>query len=640
MTEHQQSQSGQSQSGQSQTGQSSGSALPPVAPAPSGPALLVVGHGTRSAEGVAQFCALVARVGRRAAGRIPSAAGGFIELSPPPLAEAVAGLVGGGHRDLVAVPLVLTAAGHGKGDIPAAMARERERHPGLTYRYGRPLGPHPVLQDLMAQRIDAALADQDGPGAVVRDDVHIALIGRGSTDPDGNAEVAKVARLLWEGRGYAGVEPGFVSLAEPSVPAVLDRLRRLGARRIVVAPYFLFAGILPDRITAQAQAFAAEHPDLDVRVAEVIGDCDELADLVLERHHEALHGDIRMNCDTCAYRVALPGFADKLGMPQRPHHHPDDPAHEHHGHEHQPHDHHPHDHPAHEHGGHQHHHAHLAGPADHAHDHPHDQHPDGHPHPAASTTRPHQVTAGVPGRGHVAIVGGGPGPDDLITVRGRAYLEQADVVVVDRLAPRGLLAGLRPDVLVVEAAKNPRGAQVSQDTINAALVEHARAGRRVVRLKGGDPYVFGRGHEEVQACVAAGVDWTVVPGVSSAVAAAELAGVPVTHRGVAQDVTVVSGHLPPGHPHSLVEWSALARSRGTLVLLMAVDTMPKIAPVLIEHGRDAGTPVLIVQDAGHEGQVVLQTRLDEVGGELVERGIRPPAVVVVGPVVALREVSR
>ncbi|TNH31676.1 uroporphyrinogen-III C-methyltransferase [Micromonospora orduensis] len=535
--------------------------------------LVIVGHGTRSAAGVEQFAALVERV--RGRGDVGDVEGGFIELSRPPLTDAVGALVARGHLALVALPLVLTAAGHGKGDIPAAMAREQERHPGLSYRYGRPLGPHPLLHEALEQRIDTALVGADRAGTWV------ALIGRGSTDPDANAEVAKVARLLWEGRGYAGVEPGFISLAQPSVPAVLERLRRLGARRIVVAPYFLFAGVLPDRIVAQSAEFAAAHPDLDVRVAEVIGDCDALADLVLQRYAEALGGDIRMNCDTCAYRVLMPGFADKVGRPQRPHDHPDDPV------------------------GHHHHHGH-----DHHHHH-------GHEH------------------GSVAVVGGGPGPDDLITVRGKALLDAADVVVVDRLAPQGLLAGLRPDVLVVDAAKVPRGPSMAQEAINAALVAHARAGRRVVRLKGGDPYVFGRGHEEVQACAAAGVPVTVVPGVSSALAAPALAGVPVTHRGVAHDVTVVSGHLPPGHPDSLVDWAALARARGTVVLLMAVDTIAKIATVLIEHGRAPETPVLAVQDAGLPDQRSVPARLDEIGAVAAREGVCPPAVFVLGPVVAL-----
>jgi sirohydrochlorin cobaltochelatase len=290
--------------------------------------LVIVGHGTRSAAGVAQFADLVERVRRRGAGRIGEAQGGFIELSAPPLTEAVGALVAHGHRSMVALPLVLAAAGHGKGDIPAAMAREQERHPGLTYWYGRPLGPHPLLNDVIEQRIDAVL---DGAG---RAGTHVALIGRGSTDPDANAEIAKVARLIWEGRGYAGVEPAFISLAEPSVPAVLEKIRRLGAERIVVSPYFLFAGVLPDRIVTQTEVFAGDRPELDVRVADLIGDCDPLADLVLQRYAEALSGDIRMNCDTCAYRIALPGFTDKVGQPQRPHDHPDDqvshPSHDHH----------------------------------------------------------------------------------------------------------------------------------------------------------------------------------------------------------------------------------------------------------------------------------------------------------------------
>ena len=282
--------------------------------------LLLVGHGTRSSAGVAEFGRLAGRVRARAraAWRVPAVEGGFIELAAPSVAGAVARLVRAGHLEAAAVPLVLTAAGHGKGDIPAALARERARHPGLRVRYGRPLGPHPVLQDLLAARIESALAGAD------RRRTHIVLAGRGSTDPDANAEVAKVARLLWEGRGYSGVELSFISLAEPSVPAVLDKVRRLGARRVVVAPYFLFPGVLPDRVTAQSREFAADHTAIDVRVAGLIGDCDELADLALERYHEAVRGDIRMNCDTCAYRVALPGFADKVGRPQTPHHHPDD----------------------------------------------------------------------------------------------------------------------------------------------------------------------------------------------------------------------------------------------------------------------------------------------------------------------------
>jgi sirohydrochlorin cobaltochelatase len=225
---------------------------------------------------------------------------------------------------------MLAAAGHAKGDIPGALQRETARHPGLRYRYGRPLGPHPTLLELMTERIDAVLPVSDRP------DTTVVLVGRGSSDPDANAEHAKVARLLWEGRGFGGVEPAFISLAEPGVPAALDRARLLGARRIVVAPYFLFAGVLPTRVVQQAADWSARS-GIDVRCTEVIGAVPRLAELVIARWQEALHGDIRMNCDTCLYRISLPGNEMRVGAPQRPHHHPDDPADGHsHDHSHLP----------------------------------------------------------------------------------------------------------------------------------------------------------------------------------------------------------------------------------------------------------------------------------------------------------------
>jgi sirohydrochlorin cobaltochelatase len=293
--------------------------------------LLLVGHGTRDAAGVAAFLDFVGRVETTLQPRGVAVSGGFIELSAPPLKDAVEDLVSAGHRRLAAVPLVLVSAGHAKGDIPAAMQREQTRHPGLTYAYGRPLGPHPLLLDTLADRVDTAL---DGEP---RDGTAVVLVGRGSTDPDANAEVHKVARLLWEGRGLDLVETAFVSLAWPSVPEALERARRLGARRVVVAPYFLFPGVLPDRVARRAARYGRDHPGLDVRTAAVIGSCRPLAQVVAERYEEALAGDLRMNCDTCVYRVGMPGHEHRVGQPQRPHHHPDDPAHQHahdHGHVH------------------------------------------------------------------------------------------------------------------------------------------------------------------------------------------------------------------------------------------------------------------------------------------------------------------
>lgn len=298
------------------------------------PALLIAGHGTRDDAGAEAFRAFVRELGRRRPD-LP-VAGGFIELSPPPLGDAVAELVERGVRRFAAVPLMLVSAGHAKGDIPAALAREKERHPGISYTYGRPLGPHPALLNVLERRLDDAIGDQD------RAEVTVLLVGRGSTDPDANAEVFKAARMLWEGRGYAGVETAFVSLAAPDVPSGLDRCVALGARKIVVLPYFLFTGILPDRVRRQTEEWAAAHPETPVASADVIGPEPELLDLVLERYEEAVQGDLRMNCDSCVYRIALPGFEDKVGLPQQPHFHPDDDEHGH----------------GHHHGGHTHSHAH------------------------------------------------------------------------------------------------------------------------------------------------------------------------------------------------------------------------------------------------------------------------------------------
>ncbi|MGQ4418828.1 sirohydrochlorin chelatase [Streptomyces sp. SAS_269] len=301
------------------------------------PALLIAGHGTRDEAGAEAFRDFVRELGRRHP-ELP-VAGGFIELSPPPLGEAVTELVERGVRRFAAVPLMLVSAGHAKGDIPAALSREKERHPGVSYTYGRPLGPHPALLNVLERRLEQALAGTSAE----RSDVTVLLVGRGSTDPDANADLHKAARLLWEGRGYAGVETAFVSLAAPDVPSGLDRCVRLGARRIVVLPYFLFTGILPDRVRRQTEDWAAARPEFEVRSADVIGPEPELLDLVMERYAEAVKGDLRMNCDSCVCRIALPGFEDKVGLPQQPHFHPDDDGH-HHGHHH--------------HGGHSHSHAH------------------------------------------------------------------------------------------------------------------------------------------------------------------------------------------------------------------------------------------------------------------------------------------
>lgn len=233
----------------------------------------------------------------------------------------------------------------------------------------------------------------------------------------------------------------------------------------------------------------------------------------------------------------------------------------------------------------------------------------------------------------VVLVGGGPGHPELITVAGMHALASADVVVADRLAPRELLDGLPASVELLDVAKLPRGRSARQEQINDLIVERARAGQRVVRFKGGDNFVFGRGFEEIEACRAAGVPVSVVPGLSSSVAVPALAQIPVTHRGVTHEFTVVSGHVAPDDPTSLVDWDALGRMRGTVVMLMAVENAGAIADALVAGGRSAETPVAVVVDGTMPTERTVLASLSTLAARIREEAVRPPAIIVVGEVV-------
>src|SRR4051812_17899741 len=233
----------------------------------------------------------------------------------------------------------------------------------------------------------------------------------------------------------------------------------------------------------------------------------------------------------------------------------------------------------------------------------------------------------------VVLIGGGPGHPDLITVAGRKALMEADVVVADRLAPRELLGELSADTELIDVAKLPGGRSALQDEINRVIVDRALAGKRVARFKGGDNFVFGRGYEEVIACREAGVPVTVIPGVSSPLAVPGLAGIPVTHRGITHEFTVISGHLPPGHAESLVDWDGVARLRGTLVLMMAVENAPSIAEALLSRGREGATPVAVVCDGSMPTERTVLSTLGGLTGDLVEHAVTAPAIIVVGDVV-------
>ncbi|MEU4229012.1 sirohydrochlorin chelatase [Nonomuraea sp. NPDC026600] len=274
------------------------------------PPLLLIGQGSNDDADSAEFGRFVHRLRCRLDQRAADVSGGYLERATPRVSESVASLVARGHHRLVALPLSLNRVG---AEFPAEMARVQERHPTLVCDYGRPLGPDPRVLALLAERLNDAATEMpklrplelvggrsrlrtvdsaaiELPAHIEPGETAVVLVGEGSTDPTGNAEIHRVSRLFWETHAYdfMTVETAFVSVTPPGVPGGLERCRRLGAKRVIVVPYLLFAGGMLERVWAQALAYGAGHPELDIRCAEVIGDCETLADVVIDRYEEAL----------------------------------------------------------------------------------------------------------------------------------------------------------------------------------------------------------------------------------------------------------------------------------------------------------------------------------------------------------------
>ena len=271
--------------------------------------LLGVAHGSKDPASQEVVRALLGRTAALRPGLRAHAA--YVDNASPSIRGALRGLVSEGVDDVVVLPLLLTPASHSKTDVAASVRAARLDHPGVRLRYGRPLGPHPVLVEVLAAR----LAD-----AGARDEDPVVLVAGGALDPDANAAVASTARLLFEGRPWPSVDIAFASTARPSVVEALERLRAQGHVRASVARYFLGPGFLPRLVATQA----ASVDGLEVVVSEPLGASDGLAALLAGRYDEVLGGDIRMNCDACLYRIALPGREDSVGAVQAPHTHPDD----------------------------------------------------------------------------------------------------------------------------------------------------------------------------------------------------------------------------------------------------------------------------------------------------------------------------
>jgi sirohydrochlorin cobaltochelatase len=311
---------------------------------------MFVGHGSRDPEGTQEFLQVVDLFRARDPGRIVEC--GFLEFARPVIDEGVSRCVERGARTVVVLPGMLMAAGHAKNDIPSEIHEARRRHPGVDFRYGRHLHLHPGVIELSRLRIEEA---ERSAGPADRKDSLLLVVGRGSSDPDANADICKLSRILWEGMGFGWAAACYSGVAAPLVPEALERCHRLGFRRVVVFPFFLFTGVLEKRIRHQTEEFGRQHPGTEYVCAGYLNAHPLLLDAFAERAEEAVHGSPNMNCELCKYRVRLPGFEQAVGQPQVGHHHhvrgigQDGEGHDHHGHDHGHHHH------GHEHGHHHHH---------------------------------------------------------------------------------------------------------------------------------------------------------------------------------------------------------------------------------------------------------------------------------------------
>ena len=299
--------------------------------------VMVCGHGSRDIDAIEEFQRLVHGL----ASRLPAypLESGFLEFARPILREGLDRLRGHGVDHVLAIPGMLFAAGHVKNDVPSVLNAYAAEH-GIRIDFGRDLGIDPKLLAAAGDRIESALATRDEQP---REHTLLAVIGRGTSDPDANGNVAKVARMLWEGMGFGWAEVGYSGVAHPRVEALLERAVRLGFRRIVVFPYFLFTGVLVQRVYAQTEAVAARHPEIEFLKAGYLNDHPLVLDTFVERIQGIATGDVNMNCLLCKYRARIIGHEGAVGAPQQGHHHHVEgigtDTHRHHDHDHDHHDH-------------------------------------------------------------------------------------------------------------------------------------------------------------------------------------------------------------------------------------------------------------------------------------------------------------
>jgi sirohydrochlorin cobaltochelatase len=266
-------------------------------------ALLLIGHGSRDPEATAEYREFAAILGERLQRPVYPC---FLELAEPPIVEGIRACLEAGATRVIALPLFLGPAGHQKNDVPTILNWAKQAWPQVEFKYGTPLGAQPQLINLLAQRAAEAIASRSTETPLK--DTALIIIGRGSRDPDSNSDLFKMARMLWEGRGYGWVEVAFYDLTEPRIETIIERCVRLGARRIVSLPYLLFTGQIRQRLEERVRATQALYPAVEIFTAQHLGSHPEVIEAVAYRYQQALEGTAAMTCDLCKYRHRLAGF--------------------------------------------------------------------------------------------------------------------------------------------------------------------------------------------------------------------------------------------------------------------------------------------------------------------------------------------
>ncbi|MBF2759726.1 MAG: uroporphyrinogen-III C-methyltransferase [Ectothiorhodospiraceae bacterium AqS1] len=534
--------------------------------------VVICGHGSRRRSAAKGFTDLTDRLRSSLPGVDIECA--FMSLAEPDIPTAIARLRAKGNRRALAIPGLVFAGDHARKDIPEALERCREIDPAGDIRYGRCLGFEGRMLDAAADRILEAI--RRSPLHIPLSETLLVVVGSGASNDKANAGVADAARRLWQRLGLGWAMPAYMGASPPSVESALEHAIRLGYLRIVISSCFLFPGLLWEKALASCDAFARDNPEIEFIEARCLEDHPGVIETLLERIYE-LRGREHEREGESAKAILDPSMSPGASI--------------------------------------------LA--------------PDAIEDDIESESLGARDPLPAPSAGEVSLVGAGPGDPDLLSVRAMRLIRCADAIVYDRLVSSSILALARPDAQMIYAGKKRADHTLPQPDINRLLVRLAQEGKRVLRLKGGDPFIFGRGGEEIATLADERIPFQVVPGITAASGCAAYAGIPLTHRDHAHSCLFVTGNRKSGEID--LDWEALVRPKQTVVVYMGLVSLPLICARLIEHGLDERTPAALVQRGTTAAQRLLIATVRSLPAIVERERPRPPTLLIIGHVVKLHE---